>query len=205
MKRLIILFIIPLAIMGQNNTIRIFPYYPMLTPFVAEEGSGFMSVVAFGTSLGYDHSISENESVEINFKPRIHIFDGDQDAYELRSNINYKRFLKYNFYTSSGLGINFLNTYSSWSPYGGDDNTNILSIGPNLSFGRRTMFSNRFFLDFGLGFAFNYTIYNQAEKTSPIDSSLPYEEWEFYTYPEAQEKMYYLTHVLAFQFGFILQ
>ena len=158
-----------MIIFGQNSTIRLFPIYPMFTPVLTDEGVGTLSVAAIGTTLGYDHKISDSESIEFNFKPRIHIFDGDQDASEFRSNINYKKFIKYNFYTSSGLGFNFIKSFSSWSPYGGGDYSTILTIGPNLSFGRRTMFTKRFFLDFGLGFAFNYPVYNQIKKIRPID------------------------------------
>ena len=197
MKRvLIILFVLPFSIMAQNSTIRLFPIYPMLTPVLTDEGVGFFSVVAIGTTLGYDHQISDSESIEFNFKPRIHIFDGDQDAREFRSNINYKKFIKYNFYTSSGLGFNFIKSFSSWSPFGGGDYATILTIGPNLSFGRRKMFTKRFFVDFGLGFAFNYSIYNQIKKERPID--LEANDVRFTTSIESGPRIYYFNHVLVF-------
>jgi len=69
---------------------------------------------------------------------------------DFRSNINYKRFIK---------------SFSSWSPYGGGDYGTTLTIGPNLSFGRRTMFTKRLFLDF----AFNYSVYNQIKERRSID------------------------------------
>jgi hypothetical protein len=175
----------------------------MFTPVLTDEGVGALSVAAIGATLGYDHKISDSESIEVNFKPRIHIFDGDQDASEFRSNVNYKKFIKYNFYTSSGLGVNFIKSFSSWSPYGGGDYATILTIGPNLSFGRRTMFTKRFFLDFGLGFAFNYPVYNQIKKTRPID--LEANDLQFTTSNESGPKIYYFNHVLAFQFGYILK
>jgi hypothetical protein len=192
-----------MIIFGQNSTIRLFPIYAMFTPVLTDEGVGVLSVAAIGTTLGYDHKISDSESIEFNFKPRIHIFDGDQDASEFRSNINYKKFIKYNFYTSSGLGFNFTKSFSSWSPYGGGDYSTILTIGPNLSFGRRTMFTKRLFLDFGLGFAFNYPVYNQIKKTRPID--LEANDLQFTTFTESGPKNYYFNHVLAFQFGYILK
>ena len=204
MKKAFIIFLaLPLTIMAQNNAIRLFPIYLMPTIVLTEQGVGSLSVVAIGTTIGYDHKISNNESIELNFKPRIHIYDGDQDASEFRSNVNYKRFLKYNFYTSSGLGFNFIKSFSSWSPYGGGDYGTVLTIGPNLSFGRRTMFSKRVFLDFGLGFAFNYAVYNQIKKTRPID--LEANDVQFTTFTESGPKIYYLNHVLAFQFGYILK
>ena len=192
-----------MILFGQNSTIRLFPIYSMFTPVLTDEGVELFSVAAIGTTLGYDHKISDSESIEFNFKPRIHIFDGDQDASEFRSNINYKKFIKYNFYTSSGLGFNFIKSFSSWSPYGGGDYATILTIGPNLSFGRRSMFTKRFFLDFGLGFAFNYPVYNQIKKTRPID--LEANDVQFTTSNESGPKIYYFNHVLAFQFGYILK
>ncbi|MBT5750601.1 MAG: hypothetical protein HOI39_05680 [Flavobacteriales bacterium] len=199
----IILFFSSFSIIAQNSTIRFFPIYSMFTPVLTNEGLGVSSVAAIGTTLGYDHKISDSESIEFNLKPRIHIFDGDQDASEFRSNVNYKKFIKYNFYTSSGLGFNFIQSFSSWSPYGGGDYATILTVGPNLSFGRRTMFSKRFFLDFGLGFAFNYPVYHQIKKRRPID--LEANDVQFSTFTESGPKIYYFNHVLAFQFGYILK
>ena len=191
--------------MAQNSTIRFFPLYPMSTIVLTEEGVGSLSVVAFGTTLGYDYKISDIASIEFNFKPRIHIYDGDQDAYEIRNNVNYKKFMRYNFYTSSGLGFNFIKSFSSWSPYGGHDKATIFTIGPNLSFGRRTNFTKRLFLDFGLGFALNYSIYNEIKKERPINPENDDYDWQFYTYTESGPKIYYFAHVLAFQFGYVLK
>lgn len=203
MKKLIlILLVLPFSIIAQNTTIRVFPFYYMFTPVITEQGVGLISVMAFGTTLGYDQKISDEESIEFNFKPRIHIFDGDQDLCEFRSNINYKRFMKYNFYTSTGLSVNYMKSFTSMSPYGHGDYATSYTIGPNISIGRRTMFTNRFFLDFGLGFSFNYSVYNNIEKTRAIDWEA--NDMQDYTYTESGPKFYYLTHVLVFQFGFVL-
>ena len=204
MKRIVtILFLLPLSILAQNSTIRIFPIYPMFTPTITAEGIGILSVAAIGSTLGYDYKISDNESIEFNFKPRVHIFDGDQDASELRSNFSYKKFMKYNFYTSIGLAVNYINTFTSMSPDGYGDYGVLFTIGPNLSIGRRTMFTNRLFLDFGLGFAFNYPVYHQVKKERII--SLESNDLQYYTYTESAERIYYLTHVLAFQIGYVIK
>ena len=175
----------------------------MLTPAITSEGMGFLSVLAFGTTLGYDHKISNNESIEFNFKPRIHIFDGDQDAIEFRNNFSYKKFIQYNFYTSSGLAVNYIKYFTSMSPNGEGDYGTLLTLGPNLSIGRRTMFTNRFFVDLGLGVAFNYPVYHQVKKERVID--LNGNDVQYYTYNETGERFYYLTHIFAFQFGYIIK
>tara|TARA_B100001758_G_scaffold158194_1_gene136359 strand:+ start:506 stop:1123 length:618 start_codon:yes stop_codon:yes gene_type:complete len=205
MKRfLFILLNIPIIIFGQNSSIRLFPIYPMFTPIITQKGLELNSMAAIGSTLGYDQKISDFESIEINFKPRIHIFDGEQEASDFRMNFNYKKFTKYNFYISSGLAFNFLKDFSSWSPYyGGGDCSTILTIGPNLSFGRRTIFRKRFFLDFGLGFRFNYLFYNQIRKKRPIE--LESNNIQFTTFTDSGPKYYFLDHVLTFQFGYILR
>ena len=65
------------------------------------------------------------------------------------------------------------------------------------------MFTKRFFLDFGLGFAFNYPVYNQIKKIRPID--LEANDLQFTSSTESGPKIYYFNHVLAFQFGYILK
>jgi len=205
MIRLLLIFLyFPIIFFGQNSTIRFFPVYPMFTPVLNSEGASLFSVAALGATLGYDHGVSNTESIEFNLKPRIHIFDGEQDAYEVRVNINYKKFIKYNFYTSTGLGFNFIKIFSSWHPdYAGGDYETIVTISPNLSFGRRTMFSKRLFLDFGIGFMFNYPFYNKIKKTRPIN--IESNNIQFTTFTDSRRNSYYISHVLAFQFGYILR
>ena len=201
-KLIFILLALPFFTFAQNTTVRISPFYPMISPIITKQGVGFLSVMAFGSTLGYDQKISDNESIEFNFKPRIHIFDGDQDLKEYRSYINYKRFMKYNFYTSSGLAVNYMKSFISMNADGSGDFATLYTIGPNISIGRRTMLTNRLFLDFGLGFAFNYPIYNNIERTKAVDWEA--DDVQYYTEVESGPKIFYLNHILAFQFGFIL-
>ena len=201
-KLLFTLLYFPIIVFGQNSTIRFFPLYPMPVAIFAEDKG-----IAFGTTLGYDFGISDNEAIEINFKPRIFILDGDEDAYELRFNINYKRFIRYNFYTSTGIGFNLYN-YNSYGPDeytdGNPDHTILFATGPNLAIGRRMMFNKRIFIDVGFGISVNFTSYSKTSKTRPLDDSIS-EPWEYITILTHNEKyISYLSHIVVFQFGYIL-
>ena len=89
------------------------------------------------------------------------------------------------------------------SPNGEGDYGTLLTLGPNLSIGRRTMFTDRFFVDLGLGVALNYPIYHQVKRERVVD--LDSNDVQYYTYNEPGERFLYLTHIFVFQFGYILK
>ena len=190
-----------MILFGQNSTIRLFPLYPMPVAIFAEDKG-----VAFGTTLGCDFGISDNKAIEFNFKPRLFFLDGDETAYEFRFNINYKRFLKYNFFSSTGIACN-LYYYESYGLYSWDENTRIFTIGPNLVFGRRTMLNKHIFLDTGLGGNLNFTLLSRTlNNVAPLDwysDDMPAESDYSIEITHNQKYISYLSQILVFQFGYI--
>ena len=205
MKKIALVFFIFFStiLIAQNNTIRIsFPYLMPVSVF--SDHTPF----AFGITAGVDVGLSEQELIKINYKPRVFIIDGDAEAKEHRFILNYKRFLKNNFFVSSGISLNKYD-YISYGPYAKDIDEILFTIGPNVVFGKRYMLNNHLFTDMGLGFSLNFKAYNKSIFYT-LPDNVDYDtanqsDYIAIIHDEPYTDYPLFLHIFVFQFGYLFR